>query len=247
MTPPGSTGIDLSSPAVERKRSALHFAIAGQLGVEVISGEIAVGALLPAEQQLCDRFGVSRTVVREAVKLLASKGLLRLSSGIGTWVAPAREWNFLDPLVLSLVRDSGRSVELIRHLFAFRVGVEPAAAAEAARNASQEQIRAIEAAFAVMQEAAIDFDRWIEGDIAFHTALYDASNNMFMAPLANLFREHFRISFRVSSSNFHHQHCLHEHRAVLDAIKAHDGEAARRAVETLLKHADEDVRVVVSK
>ena len=68
-----------------------------------------------------------------------------------------------------------------------------------------------------------------------------------MAPLANLFRQYFQMSFRVSSSNFHHQHCLQEHRDVFDAIRDKNPEAARRSVETLLFRADEDAKTVLAK
>jgi DNA-binding FadR family transcriptional regulator len=236
-----------SAEASGAKRSNLHYGVAATLGAEVVSGRLPVGQLLPTEAELCARFGVSRTVVREAVKLLSSKGLLRTSSGIGTWVPPANEWNFLDPMVFSWLTQSGNVQAVIHHLFAFRKAVEPAAAAEAARSGTEAQIDTIEEALEVMYAAKTDFAKWIEGDVAFHTAIYTASNNVFMAPLANLFREYFQVSFRVSSSNFHHQHCLQEHRDVYEAIRKRDPDAARKAVEVLLYRADEDVRSVMTK
>jgi DNA-binding FadR family transcriptional regulator len=237
---------NVSSIGVRAQRSNLHSAVADVLGGQVVGGVLPVGGLLPTETELCARFGVSRTVVREAVKLLSSKGLLRTSSGIGTWVPPANEWNFLDPMVFSWVKASGNAESLIKHLFAFRSAVEPAAAAEAARHATPSQVAAIKAALDVMSSAKTDFARWIEGDVDFHTAIYTASNNVFMAPLANLFREYFQMSFSVSSSNFHHQHCLQEHVDVFDAIVAKDPPLAQRRVEILLRQADEDVRTVMA-
>jgi DNA-binding FadR family transcriptional regulator len=233
--------------AVQAKRSNLHFAVADALGAQIVSGTLPVGELLPTETELCAQFGVSRTVVREAVKLLSSKGLLHTSSGIGTWVPPENEWNFLDSTVVSWVRASGNAEALIRHLFAFRNAVEPAAAAEAARQGRPEQVQAIKAALDMMYSAKTDFAQWIAGDVEFHTAIYTASNNVFMAPLANLFREYFQMSFSVSSSNQHHQHCLQEHADVFDAIMRKDAEAARKAVEVLLSRANEDVRTVMSQ
>ncbi|MBY3307786.1 FadR family transcriptional regulator [Rhizobium laguerreae] len=131
--------------------------------------------------------------------------------------------------------------------FAFRCAVEPAAAAEAARNATLAQLYEIEAPLQVMSEAKTDFNKWIEGDVALHTAIYVASNNVFIAPLANLFRQYFQMSFSVSSSNFHHQHCLQEHRDVFEAIRERDPEKAADTVRILLKHADEDVKSVLQK
>ncbi|HWJ73879.1 MAG TPA: FadR/GntR family transcriptional regulator [Kaistia sp.] len=230
-----------------QSRSRLHLTVATALGTEIVGGHLAVGDLIPAEPELCSRFGVSRTVVREAVKLLASKGLLRTGSGIGTWVLPTAEWNFLDPDIFNWIQESDDADAILQHLFAFRSAVEPAAAAEAARRATLEQLYALEAALEVMSQAKADFAKWIEGDVAFHTALYVASNNLFMAPLANLFRQYFQMSFKLSSSNFHHQHCLQEHRDVFEAIRARDPERAHKAVQVLLQHADEDVRAVLGK
>lgn len=231
---------------VRELRSNLHLTVASELGMDIVADRLPVGELVPSEPELCARFGVSRTVVREAVKLLASKGLLKTGSGIGTWVLPTNEWNFLDPMVFSWVQQSGDAASKLQHLFAFRSAIEPAAAAEAAKKATLEQLYALESALEVMSNAKTDFDKWVEGDIAFHTALYTASNNVFMAPLANLFRQYFQMSFRVSSSNFHHQHCLQEHRDVFEAIRARDSQRAYLAVRTLLEHADEDVRTVLA-
>ena len=98
-----------SSIGERTQRANLPSAVANVLGSQVVGGILPTGGLLPTEPELCAQFGVSRTVVREAVKLLSSKGLLRTSSGIGTWVPPASEWNFLDPLVFSWVKASGNA------------------------------------------------------------------------------------------------------------------------------------------
>jgi len=206
-----------------------------------------VGSMLPREAELEARFGVSRTVVREAVKVLISKGLLSSSSGIGTWVLPPHSWNFLDPAVFSWAKASG-SVELvIANLFTFRNAVEPAAAAEAARCGTKEQLAVIKSALDVLCADDTTFDAWVDADVQFHTALYIASNNVFLASLAGLFREFFAMSFSVSSSNAHYQHCLQEHIDVYRAIAARRPTKAAEAVRILLDHAKTDVRVVVTK
>ena len=228
-------------------RSSLHVAVAEALGREVLAGQHPVESLLPPEAELCLRFGVSRTVIREAVKLLASKGLLRTRSGIGTWVPPRAEWNFLDATVLDWLAGGADSAAMIGDLFAFRTAVEPAAAAAAATDGTDEDIAAIGRALAIMTTAETDLDRWIEGDVAFHAAIYEASNNLFMTSLANLFRKFFRASFRLSSAAFHHQHCLGEHRDVYEAIRARDPDTAFRAVQRLLHGAESDVRITLSR
>lgn len=237
----------LPSARVAEKRSNLHTLVVNVLGEEIISGLLPVGGLLPTEAELGARFSVSRTVVREAVKQLTSKGLLRTSSGIGTWVPPAHEWNFLDPVVFSWVRASGNSESMIKHLFSFRNAIEPAAAAEAARTATPEQIAMMKSALDIMCQPDTDFHAWVGADVEFHTAIYIGSNNVFMASLASLFREYFKMSFSVSSSNVHFQHCLQEHVDVFEAIAGHRPAEALRAVQVLLNNAHEDVRQVLAK
>jgi DNA-binding FadR family transcriptional regulator len=229
------------------RRSNLHIAVSDALGTQVIAGTLPVGTLLPKEAELGARFGVSRTVVREAVKVLISKGLLDSGSGIGTWVLPAHRWNFLDPTVFSWAR-AGGSVELvIANLFTFRNAVEPAAAAEAARCGTRQQFSVIRSALDVMRAEDTDFDAWVDADVQFHTAIYIASNNVFLASLAALFREYFEMSFSVSSSNAHYRHCLQEHIDVYRAIAARRPVKAADALRVLLEHANSDVRMVARK
>lgn len=229
------------------KRASLHTVVANVLGEEIISGQLPIGDLLPTEAELGARFNVSRTVIREAVKQLTSKGLLRTSSGIGTWVPPAHEWNFLDPVVFSWVKASGDSAAMIQHLFSFRNAIEPAAAAEAARTATPEQLALMKTALDIMCAPDVDFHAWVSADVEFHTAIYIGSNNVFMASLASLFREYFQMSFSVSSSNVHFQHCLQEHVDVYEAISEHRPADALAAVQVLLNHAHEDVRQVMGQ
>jgi DNA-binding FadR family transcriptional regulator len=237
----------LATVTVPGKRSNLHVSIANILGEEIVRGEVAVGSLIPNEAELCVRFAVSRTVVREAVKLLISKGLLKSHAGVGTWVLPPSEWNFLDPAVFSWVKETGNVDNLIQNLFAFRQAIEPAAAAEAARNANAEQVATMKRALDIMCIPNVDFRSWIEADVDFHTAIYIGSNNVFMSSLASLFREYFQMSFKVSSSNNHHQHCLQEHIDVYQAIADKRPADALQAVLTLLNHAHEDVRMVAAQ
>jgi DNA-binding FadR family transcriptional regulator len=232
---------------VVAKRANLHTVVANVLGEEIVSGVLPVGELLPREAELGARFNVSRTVVREAVKQLTSKGLLQTSSGIGTWVPPAHEWNFLDPVVFSWVKASGNAKNLIQHLFSFRNAIEPAAAAEAARKATDEQLALMKSALDIMCAPDVDFQSWVSSDVEFHTAIYIGSNNVFMASLASLFREYFQMSFSVSSSNVHYAHCLQEHIDVYDAIAGRRPDEALKAVQILLTNANEDVRQVMAE
>jgi DNA-binding FadR family transcriptional regulator len=133
-------------------------------------------------------------------------------------VPPANEWNLLDPVMFSWVKASGHAEVPIEHLFTFRSAVEPAATAEVALRAMPEQVATIKAALEAVVAAKTNFTKWIKADIDFHTAIYTAFNNVFMAPPADRFHEYFQMSFSVSSSKMHHLHCLQEHADVFDAI-----------------------------
>jgi len=116
------------------------------LGEDIVSGRYAVGAALPPEPMLCETLGVSRTVIREAVKSLAAKGLLVTGPKLGTRVLPEEHWNWFDPDVVAWQSSAGLSREFLRDLQELRRLVEPAAVRLAAERATSQDIAEIEAA-----------------------------------------------------------------------------------------------------
>jgi DNA-binding FadR family transcriptional regulator len=219
------------------------------LGQAILSGRYAVGASLPPEPQLCEQFGVSRTVVREAIKSLVAKGLLITGPKLGTRVQPDAHWNWFDPDVITWQAHAGLTPEFLRDLQELRHVVEPAAVRLAAQKATAQDIAALELAYAGMQQAIELGGDYVVHDLRFHQGLLHASHNRMLIQmgkaLSALLRTSFEISTRVQDGP---RSSLPLHRAVLDAVIRHAPDKAERAIMVLINGANEDIeRVVASR
>ena len=130
----------------------LTYTLRETLGRAIVAGAFEDG--FPTEAELSKTHGLSRSVTREAVKMLAAKGLLSARPKIGTVVEPSDSWNLLDPDVLRWLLERQFSLELLRQFSELRVAIEPTAAALAAQFANESAIAAIEAGYARMELAA---------------------------------------------------------------------------------------------
>lgn len=228
-------------------RRSLHGRVAHDLGVRIAGGGYAPGSVLPNETALGASFGVSRTVLREAVKVLAAKGLVEARPKIGTRVRPSADWNMLDPDVLAW-RCAGTDLPRVaEELLEVRRVIEPYAAFLAAGRADEAEVQRIAAAYAAM-EAASDAESSVEPDVRFHLSIMEATHNAFLCPLGALIRTALRASFRLSkSSPGAHERSLPGHRAVLDGIRNRDPDAAGAAMRDLLDRTAEDIRAADSR
>jgi len=223
-------------------RRSLHGQIAYDIGTRIVRGDILPGTVLPNESDLSNQFSVSRTALREAIKVLAAKGLVESRPKTGTRVRPRGEWNMLDPDLLAWQFATQPMERLAKNLFEIRQIIEPAAAAMAAERADDSQREAISRAFADM-EAAPDGDASVEPDLRFHQSILAASNNEFLQPLGALIETAMASSFRITNNAPGAlQVSLPLHCAVRDAILAREPEAARRAMRVLLEDAAQDMR-----
>ncbi|KJV08706.1 hypothetical protein VZ95_16060 [Elstera litoralis] len=218
-------------------RRSLHGKVAHMLGTRIMSGEYAPGALLPNEETLAGELGVSRTALREAIKVLASKGLIESRPKIGTRVRPQRVWNLLDPDILAWSLATRPVLEFIPKLLELREMVEPGAAALAARNHTPEQAEALTAAFNAM-DAAPDLDAWNTADVRFHQAVMTATGNDLIASLGALIDLALSTSFDFTTKHTPApRHGLPLHKVLLDRVLARDAEGARDAAIALLGDA----------
>ena len=233
----------LDAPATgHTARRSLHGRVVQDLGARIAGGGYAPGAVLPSEAVLGASLGVSRTVLREAVKVLASKGLVEARPKIGTRVRPRAEWNMLDPDVLAWQCAGSDLPGVAEDLMEIRRVVEPHAAALAAGRATEAEVLRIAAAYADMERAP-DIESSVEPDVRFHLAIMEATHNAFLRPLGALIRAALSASFRLSKMPpGAHERSMPRHRAVLDAIRDHDPEAARASMRDLLDRAAEDIR-----
>jgi DNA-binding FadR family transcriptional regulator len=218
-----------------------------QLGVAIVAGHYAVGASLPPEPLLCDEFGVSRTVVREAVKSLVAKGLLFTGPKVGTKVLPAEQWNWFDPHVVAWQSKVGLTREYLRDLQELRRVVEPAAVRLAAVRASAADIAAVEAAYAGMKQAIDEGGDYVASDLLFHQGLLSACHNRMVVQMSKALGALLRTSFEISTSRPDGPaSSLPLHRAVLDAVIARAPQKAERASLLLIDSAAGDIEAVLA-
>jgi DNA-binding FadR family transcriptional regulator len=218
-----------------------------RIGEAIVAGRYAVGATLPAEPLLCDELGVSRTVVREAVKSLAAKGLLVAGPKVGTRVLPSDNWNWFDPDVVAWQTHAGLTREFLRDLQELRRVIEPAAVRMAAARATASDIAEVEAAYAGMQHAIEQGVGYVANDLRFHQALLRAGGNRMMVQMSKAIGALLRTSFEVSTTLLDGPaSSLPLHRAVLDAVIAHDPARAERASLKLIDSARDDIEQVLA-
>jgi DNA-binding FadR family transcriptional regulator len=220
----------------------LHGQVVHELGRRIVGGACTPGQALPNEEDLCRELGVSRTAIREAVKVLAAKGLVESRPRIGTRVRPTLAWNVLDPDVLAWRCATLPDPHFVMQLNEMREIIEPASAALAARNRTQTQLRRIEDAYAAMA-ASTTIDAWVEADLEFHSAILDGTNNPLLLPLAAMIATALESLLSLSArkaGNF--KVALPEHEAVLDAIRKQDDDLAMQHMRKLL--ADTRARLV---
>jgi DNA-binding FadR family transcriptional regulator len=212
----------------------LHGQVVNELGRRVVGGVYPAGALLPNEEQLCQGLAVSRTALREAVKVLAAKGLLESRPRIGTRVRDKSLWNLLDPDILAWRCATGADAEFLRHLTELREIIEPAAAALAAASRSPTQLADIAAALQAM-ETAPDIAAWVEADLQFHTAILKATNNPLLMPLAAIISSALGTLLNITARGTDDfKRGLADHQKVFAAIESGDAQSSLHRMAGLL-------------
>lgn len=217
------------------------------LGQAIVTGVYPVGSSLPPEPVLCEELGVSRTVVREAIKSLVAKGLVVTGPKVGTRVLAQHEWNWFDPWVISWQSRDGLSIEFLQDLQELRRVVEPAAVRMAAERASAQDIARISDAFAGMKKAVESGGDYITYDLRFHQGLLAASHNRMIVQMSKALNALLRTSFEISTSiKDGPRTSLPMHKAVLDAVAAHDPVRAEKAIRKLIDGARDDIDHVLT-
>ena len=217
----------------------LYGQVLDELGRQIVSGRVAPGAALPSEPLLCESFGVSRVVVREAIKSLCAKGLVTVGPSIGTRVQPLEQWRMLDPDVLSWHASGQFSAKLIADLIELRRIIEPQAARLAAERADPTDLLAIRKAYAEMVEAVAGRGDYITADSNFHSAVLTASHNQFLGQLQSALIQILKLSFSISAQHPDNaKTSLPFHEALLLRIEAKDANGAAAIVETMISRND---------
>jgi len=227
---------------MKKSRSrGLHGRVIQDLGRRIISGDFPAGAPLPGQEECCALLGVSRSVLREALRVLAAKGLVDARPKAGTFVRPREAWNFLDPDVLEWRLSTAESDQVMDQLYELRQMVEPVAASLAASKAKLADFQKMDQAYEEMVAAGND-EHIVEPDLKFHRAIIAASGNDLFASLGRVVEAALSVSFRIGVGNPQGQkHSLELHKAILDAIVDRDGAAARLAMQKLIEYSRQTV------
>ena len=221
-----------------RKALRIHGTVARDIGVSIVSGRVQPGELLLSEVVASDRLQVSRTAYREALRILAAKGLVESRPKTGTRVSARSGWHLLDPDVLSWIFENEPGDDLIASLFELRRIVEPEAARLAAGRRHDGQLRAMADALDGMARHTLACEAGRDADQAFHAALIDASGNPFLASLTS------GVGAAVAWTTIFKQRAMPlprdpvpDHRQVYEAIADGDAAAAHRAMTELVDMA----------
>jgi GntR family transcriptional regulator, transcriptional repressor for pyruvate dehydrogenase complex len=219
-------------------RRALHKDVAEIISEKIIAGEWPSNAFLPTEAELCKKMGVSRTVIREAIKVLENSGLVRIDRGFGTRVLEAHHDSVSRPLKMLLRRQASD----LKHLIEVRKIIEVAVVGLAAERRSEENLTAMERALQVMRENSGDSEGYVDADLQFHAEIARATKNptilVILEPLGELLRKSRIASFsgpRISRIR------TQQHEAIFECIRRGDAQGAQAAMSEHLRDTERDL------
>lgn len=206
------------------------------LGRWIVNDRFAPDAVIPTEPQLAEELGISRATVRDAIKVLSGKGLVRTARRYGTRVTPVDQWNLLDGDVVAWHRsDHPRMRRIFAETTEVRTILEPAAAALAAHRATDEQRTLILNSARTMHPETGDVAALFNADCAFHVTILEATRNQVMGQMRQLILTMLRVSYEYGVMRPTHDPVTRAgHVKVAEAIARHDGPAARDAMATML-------------
>lgn len=226
--------------------ASLTMAVAADLGRKIAGRQIAPGHSLPTEPELQEKLGVSRTVVREAVRHLASKGLVSVGPKVGTRVRPSTEWNMLDPEVMEWHLAGTASADFIAALYEMRLIFEPESARLAASRITTTQKADLFAALEGISTLPRGSAEHIAADLAFHRIILEATGNPVLRSFGAMIENSLSVSFSLSWKKAETEQSLALHRQVADAITSGDEELAALQMKRLISIAWKEVRMALA-
>ncbi len=220
------------------RRKGLFEGVARELAKRIFAGDVKPGEKLATEFELCGEFGVSRTVIRDALRVLGSKGLIQARPHSGTVVRGIEYWNFLDPQMISWAREMGDREGFFDMLMEARFVFEPAVVEIAAMKATEEEIERIEAACVDMEKAAAANPpankAFNKADIVYHLALLDATHNLILRQFGGVIKTALLASFEMALEEEEiSEVSVKAHRTVVEAIRNRNPRVAREGLEVM--------------
>lgn len=244
MTPPETR----KKPRPEKGSAQIHGSITRKLGIAIVSGKFEPGDTLLGEIEYAEKYRVSRSAYREAIRTLTAKGLVISRPKIGTRVSPRSRWSLLDPDVLGWMFETEPGEDFVADLFELRGVVEPAAAALAASRRDGKDLARMGHALEEMKTHSLATPEGREADQAFHNAILEATRNTPLMTLSSsigaavrwttIFKQRHRALPRDP---------LPDHEAVYHAIANRDAEAARKAMAELIRLALVDTKTQMKR
>lgn len=233
---------------IMKPRQTIHDDVLNRLGADICTGVYAAGSALPPEPDLCELLGVSRIVVREAIKSLTARGLVVVRRRTGTLVQPLDSWQLFDPKVVGWRASAGLIDEkYIADLMELRRVIEPAAARYAALRAGSEDLAVMRHNLDAMANAINGVGEYVPADVAFHGAILEACHNQFLRHMQQAINVILEVSFdlciQVPGGPASSQPM---HEALFSAISSRNPAQAESAVLQIIERAESDLRATVS-
>jgi len=211
------------------KAPRLGVTVVSELVGAIVRGDLPPGTTLPPEAVLCEQFAVSRTVIRESVKRIEEKGLVTVTQGRGTQVAPVSAWKMVDETVLAALVDNDATLGTLDDLSVVRAALEAVIARDAAARPSQEDIARLRDALQDMRDTIKDQQAFGRADVVFHAIVGEMSQNRLADSIVKILFAQALASSRYSLRS-QLEITLAEHEAVFDAIAAADPDTAEEAM-----------------
>ncbi len=221
----------------------LHGALAHRLAVDILKGHYKPGDILPHQADSVESLNSTRTPYREAIRILAAKGLVESRPKRGTQVCERSRWNLLDPEVMGWMFETTPTDAFIKGLFELRLINEPAAAELAAERRTPEQLSQMHVALMIMKEETLHSERGRVADLEFHKQLLLGTQNELLISLNSSIGSAIGWSTKFKSSDpIGSRDSWPDHLRVYEAIADSDSRAARFSMEALVRMALEDTR-----
>lgn len=220
----------------------LHERVVQQIVQQIVGGTMPPGTTLPPEPELAQQFGVSRTVIREAVRVLVAKSLIAVRHGSGMRVQPSDAWHYLDPLILFEWVRSGYGEDVLNELLEVRRVLEIEVAALAAQRRTPNDLEQLHTSMARMRESLGDPDTYTRLDIVFHEQILAVARNRLLRealrPVAEAIRAGRFLTIRRPGGA---QESMHGHEQIYTAIVKGDADAARAAMRRHVEQFERDI------
>lgn len=226
-------------PHWPRRPARLATAVIEDLVDRIVGGKFAIGATLPTEPVLGETFGVSRSVLREAIKALEAMRLVKVQQGQGTTVLPLANWDVLNPVVLAAVVRHDAEWEILDHLVDVRRALESQMAMRAATRITKDELKQLFERYEQLELQIDNADGYATADISFHDTILEASGNVLGRAIVNTLTAEAYSSLRYVGEPTSHDRRTSNlaHRAIRDAVAAGEAEKAAALMDEHIREA----------